>query len=88
MVLLAGSWIAISGGISRVTIIITHNFGGGLITPFIITAHEPPSNIGAQIITNTILGVQSPYSIPYSSLYIDPFKRNPILTPATPSPRT
>ena len=36
----AGSWVDISGVISRVTIIITHI--RGLITP-LITTHEPPS---------------------------------------------
>ena len=38
--LLGGSWVVISGVISRVTIVITQI--GGLITPF-ITSHEPPS---------------------------------------------
>ena len=38
--LLGGSWVVISGVISRVTIVITHI--RGLITP-LITAHEPPS---------------------------------------------
>ena len=37
---LGGSWVVISGVISRVTIVITHI--GGLITP-LITTHEPPS---------------------------------------------
>ena len=35
-----GSWVVISGVISRVTIIITHI--RGLVTP-LITTHEPPS---------------------------------------------
>ena len=39
-ILLGGSWVAISGVISRVTIVITHI--RGLITP-LITPHEPPS---------------------------------------------
>ena len=38
--LLGGSWVVISGVISRVTIIITPI--RGLITP-LITTHEPPS---------------------------------------------
>ena len=37
---LGGSWVVISGVISRVTIIMTHI--RGLITP-LITTHEPPS---------------------------------------------
>ena len=40
--LLGGSWVAISGAISRVNKIITHI--GGLIT-LLITTHEPPSNL-------------------------------------------
>ena len=39
-VLLGGSWVVISGLISRVTVVITHI--KGLITP-LITTHEPPS---------------------------------------------
>ena len=39
-VLLGGSWVVISGVISRVTLLITHV--RGLITP-LITTHEPPS---------------------------------------------
>ena len=38
--LLGGSWVVISGVISRVTILIIHI--RGLITP-LITIHEPPS---------------------------------------------
>ena len=38
--ILGGSWVVISGVISRVTITITHI--SGLITP-LITTHEPPS---------------------------------------------
>ena len=38
--LLGGSWVVISRGISRVTILITHI--RGLRTP-LITTHEPPS---------------------------------------------
>ena len=38
--LLGGSWVVISGVISRVTMLITHI--RGLINPF-ITTHEPPS---------------------------------------------
>ena len=38
--LLGGSWVVISGVISRVTIVITQI--RGLITP-LITTHEPPS---------------------------------------------
>ena len=38
--LLAGSWVVISGVISRVTIVITQI--RGLITP-LLTTHEPPS---------------------------------------------
>ena len=38
--ILRGSWVVISGGISRVTIHITHV--SGLVTP-LITPHEPPS---------------------------------------------
>ena len=37
---LGGSWVVISGVISRATIVITHI--RGLITP-LITTHEPPS---------------------------------------------
>ena len=37
---LGGSWVVISGVISRVTILVTHI--GGLITP-LITTHKPPS---------------------------------------------
>ena len=40
---LGGSWLVISGVISRVTIVITHI--RGLITP-LITTHEPPSTPG------------------------------------------
>ena len=39
--LLGGSWVVISGVISKVTIVITHT--RGLIT-ILITTHEPPSN--------------------------------------------
>ena len=39
--LLGGSWLVISGVISRVTIVITHI--RGLIPP-LLTAHEPPSS--------------------------------------------
>ena len=39
--ILGGSWLGISGVISRVTIVITHI--RGLITP-LITTHEPPSS--------------------------------------------
>ena len=38
--LLEGSWLVISGAISRATLVITYI--RGLITPFIST-HEPPS---------------------------------------------
>ena len=38
--ILGGSWVVISGVLSRATRIITHI--RGLITPF-ITTHEPPS---------------------------------------------
>ena len=40
MFLLGGSWVVISGVISRVTMVIAPI--KGLITPF-ITTHEPPS---------------------------------------------
>ena len=40
--LLGGSWLVISGVISRVTIGITHI--RGLMTP-LITTHEPPSRV-------------------------------------------
>ena len=40
--LLGGSWVVISGLISRVSIVITHT--RGLITPLIAT-HEPPSRL-------------------------------------------
>ena len=40
MLLLGGSWVSISGVISRVTLILT--LIRGLITP-LITTHEPPS---------------------------------------------
>ena len=39
--LLGGSWVVISGHISRITIVITYI--GGLIIP-LITTHEPPSS--------------------------------------------
>ena len=39
---LAGSWVVISGVISRVTVSITHITG--LITP-LITTYEPPSRV-------------------------------------------
>ena len=42
MGLLGGSWVVLSGVISRVTIVITQI--RGLITP-LIAAHEPPSRI-------------------------------------------
>ena len=38
--LLGGSWVVISGDISKVTIVIIHI--RGLITP-LVTTHEPPS---------------------------------------------
>ena len=38
--MLGGSWVVISGVVSRVTIVITQIWG--LITP-LITTHEPPS---------------------------------------------
>ena len=44
--LLRGSWVVTSGGISRVTIIITHI--SGLITP-LITTHEPSSTATSRI---------------------------------------
>ena len=44
--LLGGSWVVISGAISRVTIDITYI--RGLITP-LITTHEPPSNPQSKI---------------------------------------
>ena len=40
--LLGGSWVVISGVISRVSVIITHI--SGLITP-LKTTHEPPSSV-------------------------------------------
>ena len=40
--MLGGSWVSISGVISRVAITITHI--RGLITPLILT-HEPPSRV-------------------------------------------
>ena len=40
--ILGGSWVVISGVISRVTIVITHI--RGLMTPF-MTTHEPPSMV-------------------------------------------
>ena len=40
--LLGGSWVVISGVISRVSKVITHI--KGLIT-LLITTHEPPSNV-------------------------------------------
>ena len=43
MFLLGGSWVVISGVISRVTMVITHI--RGLIT-LLITTHEPPSGAG------------------------------------------
>ena len=39
-IVLGGSWVVISGVISRVTVMLSHI--RGLITPFIAT-HEPPS---------------------------------------------
>ena len=42
--LLTGSWAAISGVVSRVTLIVTHN-NKDLIT-LLITTHEPPSRLG------------------------------------------
>ena len=44
-ILLGGSWVVINGVISMVTIIITHITG--LITPLVITTHEPPSSMVA-----------------------------------------
>ena len=41
LIILGGSWVVISGVISRVTIVITQT--RGLIFP-LITTHEPPSN--------------------------------------------
>ena len=41
--LLGGSWVVVSGVISKVTIVITHI--RGLITILIITTHEPPSSV-------------------------------------------
>ena len=41
LIVLGGSWVVISGAISKVTIVIIHI--RGLITPF-ITPHEPPSS--------------------------------------------
>ena len=41
-ILLGGSWVVISGVISRVTIVISHI--RGLITP-LITTREPPSKL-------------------------------------------
>ena len=38
--LLGGSWVVVSGVISRVAMLITHS--RGLVTP-LITPHEPPS---------------------------------------------
>ena len=49
--ILGGSWVVISGVMSRVTIVITHV--RGLITQ-LITTHEPPSKgYGFRVITNT-----------------------------------
>ena len=42
--ILGGSWVVVSGVISRVIIVITYNSYKGLISPF-ITTHEPPSMI-------------------------------------------
>ena len=42
-IVLGGSWVVISGFISRVTIVISQI--RGLITP-LITTHEPPSRNG------------------------------------------
>ena len=41
LTVLGGSWVVISGVISRVSILIAHI--RGLVTP-LITTHEPPSN--------------------------------------------
>ena len=46
--ILGGSWVVISGVISRVTIVITQIRGH--ITP-LITTHEPPSSIKPGILT-------------------------------------
>ena len=56
--LLGGSWVVISGVISRVTIIITHI--RGLIT-LLITTHEPPSTEvlhGGPLLQGTVLARQ------------------------------
>ena len=44
--LLGGSWVVISGVISRVTIVVTHM--RRLITP-LITTHEPPSRVSGYL---------------------------------------
>ena len=41
--LLGGSWVVISGVISRVTILITHIRGLITLLTLLITTHEPPS---------------------------------------------
>ena len=56
-VLLGGSWVVISGVISRVAVLITHN--GGLIAP-LITTHEPPSQVGPPVKTHSCCRRSSP----------------------------
>ena len=52
------SWVGTSGVISRVTILITHVWG--LITPVIVTTHEPPSNPKALVESESPLQCFSP----------------------------
>ena len=63
--ILGGSWVVISGHISRVTILITHI--RGLITP-LITTHEPPSTplkeARSPIMCSTAFFVGGPYELP------------------------
>ena len=53
--LLGGSWVVISGVISRVTVVITYS--RGLIAP-LITTHEPPSKavLGLDVVGLGVLG--------------------------------
>ena len=52
--ILGGSWVVISGVISKATIVITQI--RGLIT-ILVTAHEPPSTVEHSVVCDSELGV-------------------------------
>ena len=88
--LLGGSWVVISGVISRVTILITHI--RGLISP-LITTHEPPSMTsrpGGPLKQVSLFGERvgesGPAREPETWLRDSHLNKGPLIGPQGPSP--